>query len=261
MSLRATRLFLRKIIYFKRLKLIKEFLSTYPDIENFFYKDKKYLNDMLCKKYACNLFSFTFYFSCFKRDIATFFNKYPNIVKNRSECIFKQDSIALYLNMQPRVISEGFFQLVLFYKQTCLYTLSFTLLEDALFISALQGATKNKELLKEFTKEFYSIRPMNFIIFMTFVFASSLSLKNVYAVKDKYMVSNFKRNRVRNNKIIYIQNYDDIWKDNTKIIKENKESFLIEYLKKDLEEIPSKKRSMYKKRYEFLDSIRIGNES
>ncbi|MBZ7986544.1 DUF535 family protein [Campylobacter canadensis] len=261
MNLKATRLFLRKIIYFNRLKLIKEFLSAYPDIEKFFYKDNKYLNDMLCKKYACNSFSFSFYFSCFKRDINILFNKYPNILKSRSECIFRQDSIALYLNMYPRVISEGFFQLVLFYKENCLYTLSFTLLEEALFISALQGATNNKELLKEFTKDFHSIRPMNFIIFMAFVFAKSLSLKQVYAVKDKYMVSNFKRNRIRNNKIVYIQNYDDIWKDNTKIIKENKESFLIEYLKKDLEEIPSKKRSMYKKRYEFLDSIRIDNES
>lgn len=248
------RFFLRKIIHFKNHKFLNQILADYETLIDKFNVSPKYYNDMLCKKYGSTSFSFAYSNACFKRDLEIITNKYKNILVN-DEILFNQDDLKITLSSNPKVISEGIFTLHLFYKNTLLYSLSFVLLEDALLISAMQGAFSAKDEIKDFTKAFFGLRPINFIIYCAFVFANSIGFNKVCGIKDKYLVSRFKRNRKRDGRVFVIPNYDEIWQENTNIINAHHSFYELSYIQKDLEEIPSKKRSMYKKRYEFLKSV------
>lgn len=250
------RFFLRRIIHRKNYLRLKEILYKNEDLRIMFKNSPKHFNDMLCRSYGATNFNSKTSFECFERDISVITNKIPNILKC-SKTLFKDENMYIYISTHPGVISEGLFNIHLCYKNVRLYTLCFVLLENALLITALQGGINTKDENKNFTKDYFGLRPLNFIIFFAFKFAEFLGFNEVCGVKDKYLVSGFKRNRIRDGKIYIIPNYDEIWQENTNIIKEYKSFYTLEYLQKDLEEIPSKKRSMYKKRYDFLKSIEL----
>lgn len=250
------RLFLRKIIHRKNYLKLNEFLENNEDLKQFFNANSRHFNDMLCKSYGITGFNSNMSFECFKKDIDVITNKFSDILNN-DLLLFSDDKISLYLSSRPRFISEGLFVIHLYYGSIRLYSLSFVLLSNSLLITALQGGLDTKEEIKNFTKEYFGLRPLNFIIFFAFKFAEFLGFNEVCGVKDKYLASGFKRNRNRNGRVYIIPNYDEIWQENTEIIKEDKYYYVLKFLHKDLEEIPSKKRSMYKKRYEFLKSIKL----
>lgn len=248
------RFFLRKIIHFKNYNFLNQILANNQEIKHKFKIHPKHYNDMLCKKYGSNGFSFAYGNECFKRDLEIITNKYKNILI-KDEILFNQENLKIILSSNPKVISEGIFTLHLAYNEEILYSLSFVLLEDAFLITAMQGAFSAKDSIKDFTKVFFGLRPINFIIYCAFVFANSIGFNKVCGIKDKYLVSRFKRNRKRDGRVFVIPNYDEIWQENTNIKDTHKSFYELTYTQKDLEEIPSKKRSMYKKRYEFLKTI------
>lgn len=250
------RFFLRKIIHFKNHKFLNQILLDYPKLSKKFSENLKYHNDMLCKKYGATNFTFEYSNECLKRDLEIITNRFLDILSN-DEIIFNEFDLKITLSSNPKVISEGLFTIHLHYKNELLYSLSFVLLNDALLITALQGNLNTKDEIKEFTKVYFGLRPLNFIVFFAFIFAEFLGINKVCGVKDRFLVSRFKRNRKRDGRVFVIPNYDEIWQENTKIIKEEKSFYVLEYLQKDLEEIPSKKRSMYKKRFEFLKTIKL----
>ena len=123
--------------------------------------------------------------------------------------------------------------------------------EETLYIGCVQGQT-TKEQIQQLTKEFFGMRPHNFLLYCIMEFAKNLGCKNLYAIKNDFHVS--KATAKTRERISF--DYNEFFKE-LNLISETKSWSVIDinYPLKDISEIKSKKRSMYRKRYALLENI------
>lgn len=247
----------RKMFYKKNYNILNDICFHTSDKASCFFKNNNSLVvDLLHKKYGCQCFSFKQGYECFKRDLELISFYYGDIFSSQKQLLLKLDNeYSIYLKNTPRMINEGMFLLSLHFNNKAIYDLNFIILDDGILITCLQGCGDIKEDLKNFTKKFYGLRPITFMIFYTFLFAKQIGLKFVYGVNDKYAISNFKRGKKRKGKIINIHNLDSVYEENCSVLEQYLGYKKLEFKLTPIEEIASKKRSTYKKRYEFLKSL------
>lgn len=153
---------------------------------------------------------------------------------------------------------EGHLTLSLFKGDFRAFTVSFSLSGSAdleLFIGGIQGRNGEEilSLYRDLTKDFHGIRPRDFMLEILRMFARSLSVTHIYAVADAFKISRHKYFGERGAPGLF---YDEIWEERGGTrIDETRFELPCDSPRRDLEEIPSKKRSMYRKRYEMLDQI------
>ncbi|QKF78372.1 VirK/YbjX family protein [Arcobacter defluvii] len=149
---------------------------------------------------------------------------------------------------------EGELTLLLKLNEEEIYSIQFSFYENSLIICGVQGRnTTNTEELKELTKKMHGVRPRNLMFFILRQICEVLNIRNIEAIGSRNHVANCSKVRNTNK---FLANYDEYWEEE----KANKEGdfyilSLIEQ-RKNMEEIPSKKRSMYKKRFEMLDNMK-----
>lgn len=169
--------------------------------------------------------------------------------------LWKQDDIRITLNLNQIDPPEGFFALGLHYQEQWVYNASFTLLNpQTLLIASLQGTNQPnaQELIKQVTKKLHGIRPMYMMVYLFKLFAKyhQLSLQGIaHKNQAKYRFND-------NTRLLF--NYDEFWKENGGSL--NQAGYWLlnnDIERKSLDEIPSKKRSMYRKRYEMMDEIAV----
>lgn len=163
------------------------------------------------------------------------------------------DEIALYLNINPLDPLEGFFSINLQKGDERLYDASFALFEpNQLLIASIQGKKGDTaaEEIKWATKQLHGIRPAFLLVY---IFKMLCEIKQFQLLgipkkhQAKYRFNDFSR---------LLFDYDAFWADNGGALKQNYWYIPNTIEQKTMEEIPSKKRSMYKKRYEMLDNIK-----
>ncbi|ABY69061.1 VirK/YbjX family protein [Actinobacillus pleuropneumoniae] len=155
------------------------------------------------------------------------------------------------LNINEYQAMEGFWALELRQKSSrrLAYLLTFGKIEQSLLIGAIQGAnTENaKDLVKFLTKQCHGLRPAYLLIEVMKLLAHTLGYQ-LLGIPHKYQ----NKSRFIQSKR-YTVNYDTLFSESGGLLQEYWQLPLA--LNKDLTDVPSKKRSMYRKRFEMLDKL------
>jgi uncharacterized protein VirK/YbjX len=141
------------------------------------------------------------------------------------------------------------------------FTLGYYQNEMVLYIGGIQGIhsgvprENSLEIIKELTKNFNGLRPRSFVIAMLRRIARRIGATKILAI-DQTHRHHWHPYFKSSPKSLNNTNYDEIWIDNEGIAGDDGFYYLkTSFAYRDLTEIDSKKRSMYRKRYEMLDQI------
>lgn len=170
----------------------------------------------------------------------------------------------LVLDRPTWFMREGELVLNLFQGDLRIASIAFTLCrtdtELCIFIGAVQGIHKGVEsdlslsIYRDLTKDFEGLRPRSFLIEVIKYLAINLGVEKIYAVGDGYRHHRhpyFGAEKAQD----LAANYDVIWLEHGATPSEREDFFEIpmEPSRKPLDSIASKKRAMYRRRYELLD--------
>ena len=178
------------------------------------------------------------------------------------EGTFEDRNLSLLVIFEPGQKKEGLLSLILRLDSINLYQIIFWLAPDpldnglALWIGAIQGSnTENAlDIIRQLTKHFHGYRTKNLILYAVQVMAKVLGVASIYAVSDKGYYTN---NHLRLDRKLKIS-LDEFW-DEVEGVPSADERFYklpLTETRKSMEEIKSSKRSLYRKRFEALDSIK-----
>ncbi len=159
---------------------------------------------------------------------------------------------------------EGELVLNLFQGDLRIASIAFTLCrtdtELCIFIGAVQGIHKGVEselslsIYRDLTKDFEGLRPRSFLIEVIKYIAINIGVEKIYAVGDGYR--HHRHPYFGAHKALELAaNYDVIWLEHGATPSEREDFFEIPMAlsRKPLDSIASKKRAMYRRRYELLD--------
>lgn len=169
--------------------------------------------------------------------------------------LLSQLSEDLSLNLSLNFIDpfEGYFAInIRNQKGERIYDASFTFLApNKLLIASMQGPRhgNTQELVKQATKDLHGVRPM-FMLMNVFRELAKFWQCDLVGIPHK---SQGKYRLSARSKILF--NYDEFWQENLGTYHAPYWQLPLGVERKPLEEIASKKRSMYRKRYEMLDQL------
>jgi uncharacterized protein VirK/YbjX len=161
---------------------------------------------------------------------------------------------------------EGELVLNLFQDELRVASLAFTLSRTdngtCMFIGAVQGIHKGVDserslaIYRDLTKDFEGLRPRSLLIEVLKQVARGLGVTHIYAVADGYRHHRHAYFGVEKSQEL-LANYDVIWQEHGAIPCEREDFFSMptEPSRTPLEDIPAKKRAMYRRRYELLDAL------
>ena len=159
---------------------------------------------------------------------------------------------------------EGELVLNIYIDQERIYSLTFSFgrkdNQKILYIGGVQGVTIDNimEIYKEITKALFGMRPRDFLLNIIRIISSELEIDDILAISNKKRIHNHSYFSREKSKDVSI-NYDRTWIEQNG--KEDADGFF--HMKpalelKSIEDISSKKRSMYRKRYALLDELVSG---
>lgn len=168
--------------------------------------------------------------------------------------------LELVLCIEPGQRKEGLLSLILFLGGEPLYQIVFWIAKSkrsgtSLFIGAMQGPNMAdaKDVIKLVTKRCHSYRTKNLILYVTQALARSLGLEHIYAVTNKgyYAMNHVRRERKLKT------SYSDFWMEaggwHTK--DDRFDELPLTEVRKSEEEVPTRKRAVYRRRFAMLDEI------
>jgi uncharacterized protein VirK/YbjX len=166
--------------------------------------------------------------------------------------------VSLIIDRAPWLAREGHLALSLFKGDFRAFSVAFSLFaepEPALFIGCVQGRQSDDilALYRDLTKDFEGMRPRDFLLEALRLFALRIGVRHIYAVADEHKIT---RHKYFAGKTIAGIRYDDVWEDRggSRVATTHYE-LPLDGSRRSLEEIPAKKRSMYRRRYDMLDAI------
>ena len=158
------------------------------------------------------------------------------------------------LSMTTHQPMEGYWVLELWHKprNELVYLLTFAKLGDALLIAVVQGPNYegSKEMVKQLTKSCHGLRPAYLMVETMKSLTKILGYDKLLGIPQKYQ----NKSRFIQSKQ-YTVDYDAIFGESGGELKDYWELPL--EMDRNLDDIPSKKRSMYRKRYAMLDEITL----
>ncbi len=172
----------------------------------------------------------------------------------------------LVLDRASWFMREGELVLNLFQGELRVASLAFTLSrsEDGLcmFIGAVQGIHKGVDsetslnIYRVLTKDFEGLRPRSLLIEVVRHIAQGLGVVRLYAIGDGYRHHRHPYFGGEKSQEL-LANYDVIWQEHGAMASEREDFFSIPPVvpRPPLEQIATKKRAMYRRRYELLDGI------
>lgn len=171
------------------------------------------------------------------------------------DIVGKEDcTLSIYFKVYPNFDKEGEFNLIVYQGDILLATLTFSIWKDKMFIGGLQGLGRiynDPEILKKVTKHFYGLFPKRILmeVFYHLFPEPKIAVGNANHI---YLAQRYRYKKERKVKA----DYDEFWESLGGIQREDGLWELAEKIaRKPIEEIPSKKRSQYRSRYQILDQI------
>ena len=255
---------LRNLIYYKYSKKLARFIMS-----DKYLKDKVYNYPVLCSKihrpYITNTFkmkekieiiisSYNFLNTYFNRNFL--FELYEDGICKICEIEGKNsEKLIFYLRIYTDFEKEGEFNIICTNQEIeQLSKLTFAINNGKIIIGGLQGMQKNKntEEIKKTTKNFYGIFPKRLVIEVLYLLFPNY---NKIAVGNKGHIYLSLRYKFKKNRKINAD-YDEFWES----LGSQKEDDVFWSLpkriaRKNIEDIPSKKRSQYTNKYKILDEL------
>lgn len=174
---------------------------------------------------------------------------------------FEENSLRIELNYIDGEMKEGCATISLVVNDLSVHHMNFWISEFnktdnrvVAYIGCSQGPIENGlDIDRELTKTLYGCRPKNFVLVALQHLLSNLGVTQLFAVSNKGHYSNKFVGDKRKPKV----SYDEFWTECGGKLCEDPRFFSLplEETRKTYEEIPSKKRSAYRKRYELLDQL------
>ncbi|MEF1245663.1 VirK/YbjX family protein [Vibrio owensii] len=162
---------------------------------------------------------------------------------------------------EARYQKEGDMSLVLHSQEDGnFYTLSFTLGHEngarSIMIGGLQGPRSNEtsnEKIKKLTRKLYGQRPKSLMVSLLDLLAQIWGVETILAVKTQshtYAAKRYSKGRIKTD-------YDALWKElgGTEYDR-NFYSLTVNAPRRDIDGMSRSKRSMYRRRYEWLDNTK-----
>lgn len=244
----------------KEIKAFERFLTSHPLWRELF-EQNPYRCDALLRKYCDNRWNTAARLDYIRQNFLLAERLWGvdfchRLVKDGRILLAEMaENYCVYLTINQIDPFEGFFSLSLQTKDGVrIYDSSFTLIApNQLLIASLQGSNQSDaaQLMKATTKGFFGVRPMFMMtqIFRFFCENSDLLLLGIaHKNQCKYRFNDSTR---------LLFNYDDFWQENG--AEKNEQGYWqipLAENRKPLEDIASKKRAMYRKRYAMLDDCR-----
>ena len=164
------------------------------------------------------------------------------------------------LSFNPGERKEGMLSIVLHLDDMMLYRIMFWISpnkegELSLWMGALQGPNMEnaKDVVKKVTKRCHAYRTKNFILHVAQEVTKALGLKYLYAVTNYGYYANTHMRMEKKLKT----SFTDFWKESGGTACSDQRFYelpMTEY-RKTMEEIPTRKRNNYRKRYALLDEV------
>lgn len=156
---------------------------------------------------------------------------------------------------------EGQLAMNLFAGELRIYTLAFSFgsFPDgmAAYVGAIQGSNTSgiQDAYKELTKSLHGMRPRDFLVELFRTFCRCLDVLRIYAVADARRQHRSEYFGAAKASTLTL-NYDEIWAERGGV-KVNEDFFVLssEAAVRNLDDVPSKKRAMYRRRYEMLTEL------
>ena len=149
---------------------------------------------------------------------------------------------------------EGFWTLELVYSpsQELVYLLTFGKVQQALLIAVIQGPNfeGSKDMVKLLTKKCHGLRPAYLMVEAMKALTNVLGYSALWGIPHKYQ----NKSRFVQSKR-YVVDYDAIFAESAGMLKDYWE-LPLHFETKNMDDIPSNKRSMYRKRYAMLEQLR-----
>ena len=148
---------------------------------------------------------------------------------------------------------EGFWTLELIHSpsQELVYLLTFGKVQQALLIAVIQGPNfeGSKEMVKLLTKKCHGLRPAYLMVEAMKALTNVLGYSALWGIPHKYQ----NKSRIVQSKR-YVVDYDAIFAESAGTLKDYWE-LPLHFETKNMDDIPSNKRSMYRKRYAMLEQL------
>ena len=126
---------------------------------------------------------------------------------------------------------------------------------DAIWIGALQGPNMEdaKELVKRMTKFCHGYRTKNLILYMLQAVARAMEINKIYAVTNERYYAN---NHVRLDRKLKTS-FSDFWAEAGGEPAKDSRFYTLPLIetRKTMEEVPTRKRAVYRRRFAFLDEV------
>lgn len=178
----------------------------------------------------------------------------------REEMILFEGSEGMKIVLKVNgTFEEGFFAIEIKMGETRIYGASFCLILEgekiALLIPSLQGLSqgeKTKEMIKIITKQCFGLRPQMLLVEVMRCVSQYKGYSALLGIPQTLQA----RYAPFGNKKGYFADYDAMWEE-CGGIRQGRYFDITQEKRKSLDEIPSQKRSMYKKRFAFLDELQL----
>ena len=148
---------------------------------------------------------------------------------------------------------EGFWTLELVHSpsQELVYLLTFGKVQQALLIAVIQGPNfeGSKDMVKLLTKKCHGLRPAYLMVEAMKALTNVLGYSALWGIPHKYQ----NKSRIVQSKR-YVVDYDAIFAESAGSLKDYWE-LPLHFETKNMDDIPSNKRSMYRKRYAMLEQL------
>ena len=170
-------------------------------------------------------------------------------------------SMELVLRMEPGQRKEGLLSIMLLLPDgEPIYQIIFWIARDKLgdwsmWIGAMQGPNMEdaKEVIKKITKLCHAYRTKNLILYATQAVARTLDIRKIYAVTNEGYYAN---NHVRSDRKLKTS-FSDFWIEAGGNHTDDPRFDMLPLIemRKSVEEIPTRKRAVYRRRFALLDEI------
>ena len=164
----------------------------------------------------------------------------------------------LYFHIGQR--KEGLLSVTMTLRDQPLYQIMFWLNknkqgENALWIGAMQGPNMEnaRDIVKETTKRAHRYRTKNLILYMTMAVARSLGVRHIYAVSN---AGYYAMNHVRRDRKLKTD-FGAFWEEAGGHVTDDPRFYEVPLVepRKTMEEVPTRKRAVYRKRFAFQDDV------
>lgn len=234
---------------------LREVISAQSDIYNKPFRTYLFCNNKIKNKFAHIISHYSYLSNTFNsKAIESIYSSFDvNLKEFNIEDI---GDLKVKLCYIPDLGKEGELTLLLSLNDEDLYSIAFSFYTEEnkteFIIYGIQSrSTVDANLIKQVTKKMHGIRPRNYLFFILRQICAVLNIDTIKAIRSNYHVANCSH---VNKTGKFQANYDQYWQEeNGDILDEKFYSLPLVEKRKSMEEIASKKRSMYKKRFALLD--------